>query len=232
MALMPTEAGLTSSRLRSPAMPGAEYASPEIFAGLWGELAALARGEARAAGGLRAWLGEINPALHLLGRVTFHLAENKRSPETPFKLYGHLHTPALGPGKPVHLPLGRALQEYVGAKKPGRAAAARCSSRCARAAEGSAWTRELLDSRRVFQAQAWTPPQAYAFLREVPVLETSGIITRIPNWVETRTRAATAGECMHRRMTQGAGRGAASMLQFSVDGDTRRRGADGGRMAG
>ena len=69
--------------LRIPAMRGAEYAAPEVFAKLWGELDALAREEARTAGGLKTWLGRINPALHLLGKVTFHLAENKRSPATP-----------------------------------------------------------------------------------------------------------------------------------------------------
>ena len=80
---MPPELGFHLT-LRIPAMRGAEYASPDLFAALWRELAALAAGEARQAGGRRAWLGAVNPALHLLGKVTFHLAENKRSPETPF----------------------------------------------------------------------------------------------------------------------------------------------------
>ena len=51
--------------LRIPAMRGAEYASPELFAKLWSELDATAREEA--AGGLREWLGRINPALHEAG---------------------------------------------------------------------------------------------------------------------------------------------------------------------
>ncbi|MEI9896488.1 MAG: hypothetical protein WDN28_22175 [Chthoniobacter sp.] len=115
---LPAEMGFDFT-LRLPAMPGAEYASREVFAGLWSELAALARREARAAGGLRAWLGGINPALHLLGKVTFHLAENKRSPETPFAFMATYTHRLSAQEKPVHLPLGRALQEYVGAKKPG-----------------------------------------------------------------------------------------------------------------
>ena len=164
--------------LRIPAMRGAEYASPELFAALWCELDALARAES--AGGLRRWLGEINPSLHLLGKVTFHLAENKRSPETPFAFMATYTHRLSAQEKPVHLPLARALQEYAGAKN--QTALRSLLEPVQQAAERSAWTRELLESRRVFQPQAWTPAQAHAFLREVPALEQSGIIARIPNW--------------------------------------------------
>ena len=103
--------------LRIPAMRGAEYASPEVFAALWVELDALARTEAAGvAGGLRPWLAQINPALHLLGKVTFHLAENKRSAETPFAFMATYTHRLSAQEKPVHLPLARALQEYAGAK--------------------------------------------------------------------------------------------------------------------
>ena len=169
--------GLT---LRIPAMRGAEYVSPEIFARLWQELELLARAEARAAGGLKVWLGKINPALHLLGKVTFHLAENKRSPETPFAFMATFTHRLSAQEKPVHLPLARALQDYAGAKN--QAALRALLEPVQRAAERSAWAREALASRRVFQPQAWTPAQAYGFLREIPVLEESGILTRIPNW--------------------------------------------------
>ncbi len=209
---MPPKLGFELT-LRIPAMRGAEYASPEILAALWQELDALARREAQAAGGLRAWLGGINPSLHLLGKVAFHLAENKRSPETPFAFMATYTHRLSAQEKPVHLPLGRALQEYVGEKN--QAALRSLLEPVRRAAETSAWTRELLESRRVFQPQAWTPSQAYAFLREVPVLEASGITARIPNWWKngrgTRPQVSVrVGE------NQAAGLGVESMLDFSV----------------
>ena len=46
--------------------------------------------------------------------------------------------------KPVHLPLARALQEYAGAKN--QAALRSLLEPVQRAAEKSAWARELLDS--------------------------------------------------------------------------------------
>ena len=203
-----------SLALRIPAMRGAEYASPEMFASLWSELDAHARAEAQKSGGLRAWIGRINPALHLLGKVTFHLAENKRSPDTPFAFMATYTHRLSANEKPVHLPLARALQEYAGAKN--QAALRSLLEPVQQAAERSPWARELLESRAVFQPQAWTPPQAYAFLREVPVLETSGIITRIPNWWKNG-RSARPQVRVRVGESRTSGLGLDSLLSFSVE---------------
>lgn len=212
-ALMPPDLGFDFT-LRIPAMRGAEYASPEIFAVLWRELDVLARAEAQAAGGLRKWLGAIHPSLHLLGRVTFHLAENKRSPETPFAFMATFTHRLSAEEKAVHVPLARALQEYAGAKN--QTALRSLLEPVQKAAEQSVWTRELLDSRRVFQPQAWTPVQAHAFLREVPVLEASGIITRIPNWWKNG-RGPRPQVSVSVGGARAAGLGVENMLNFSVE---------------
>ena len=200
--------------LRIPAMRGAEYAAPEVFAKLWRELDLLAREEAKTAGGLKAWLGRINPALHLLGKVTFHLAENKRSPATPFAFMATYTHRLSASEKPVHLPLASALQEYAGAKN--QSALRSLLEPVQRAAERSPWAREALESRRVFQPQAWTPAQAHAFLREVPALEESGIITRIPNWWQAgRGPRPKVSVRVGEQSTTGFN--ADSLLQFSVE---------------
>jgi non-specific serine/threonine protein kinase len=209
----PPELGF-SLALHIPAMPGAEYASPDVFAALWRELDTLARAEAQAAGGLRTWLGRINPALHLLGKVTFHLAENKRSPETPFAFMATYTHRLSAQEKPVHLPLARALQEYAGAKN--QAALRSLLEPVQLAAERSPWTRQLLDSRLIFQPQAWTPAQAYAFLREVPALEASGIITRIPNWWKNG-RGSRPQVSVRIGDKKTAGLGVDGLLQFSIE---------------
>ncbi len=201
--------------LRIPAMRGAEYASPATFAALWDELDVLARAAAQAAGGLKLWLGRIRAALHLLGKVTFHLAENKRSPALPFAFMA-TYTHRLSPQeKPVHLPLGRALQEYAGAKN--QVALKSLLEPVQRAAGMSSWTRELLESRQIFQPQAWTPAQAYTFLREVPVLEDCGIITRIPNWWKNGRGTRPLVSVRLGTAAQGAGLGVETLLDFSVE---------------
>ena len=82
--------------------------------------------------------------------------------------------------KPQHLPLGRALEEYAGAKN--RAVLAALLSPVQRAAEQSKLARELLDSRAVFHPQVWRPEQAFSFLQNIPLFEQSGLIVRIPDW--------------------------------------------------
>jgi non-specific serine/threonine protein kinase len=211
-APVPSDLGFELT-LRIPAMRGAEYAAPEIFAALWRELNGLARTESAAAGGVRAWLGRVNPALHLLGKVTFHLAENKRSPATPFAFMATYTHRLSAQEKPLHLPLARALQDYAGAKN--QAALRSLLEPVQQAAGRSAWTRELLESRRVFQPQAWTPAQAYAFLREVPALEAAGIVARIPDWWKNG-RGARPQVSVRVGEAQTGGLGLDSLLSFSV----------------
>ena len=200
--------------LRVPAMLGAEYAAPEIFTRLWLELDALARSAARTAGGLQPWLQGIRPALHLLGKVTFHLAENKRAPATPFAFIATYTHRLSAQDKPVHLPLGRALEQYAGAKN--QAALRSLLEPVQEAATHSAWARALLDSHRIFQAQAWTPAEAHAFLREVPVLERSGIITRIPDWWRNGRGARPQVSVRVGAAVKGAGLGLQTLLNFDV----------------
>ncbi len=169
-----------SLALRIPAMRGAEYAAPGLFIALWEELDQFAQEEARRAGSLRTWLGEVYPALHLVGRVTLHLAENKRNVDAPFAFMATYTHRLAANDRPVHLPLARALQDYAGAKN--QPALRSLLAPLQTAAEQSAWMRNMLDSRRIFQPQAWSPAQAFAFLRETPALELCGIITRIPDW--------------------------------------------------
>ncbi len=210
--VMPPELGFQCT-LRIPAMRGAEYVKPEIFAALWRELDELARRESRAGGNRKAWLGRINPSLHLVGRVTFHLAENKRSQETPFAFMATYTHRLSAQEKPVHLPLGRALQEYAGAKN--QTALRSLLEPVRQAAESSAWARELFESRRIFEPQAWNPAQAYAFLRETSVLEASGIVTRIPNWwKDGRGRRPRVSVRVGEK--RGAALGADSLLDFSI----------------
>lgn len=201
--------------LRVPPMRGAEYASTELFATLWQALDQHARTEAARAGSFETWLHAIRPALHLLGKVTFHLAENKRSPDTPFAFMATYTHRLSAEDKPVHLPLARALEQYAGAKN--RTALRALLEPVQRAAALSDWVREQLDTQMIFEPQAWTPPEAYAFLREVPVLEQSGIVTRIPNWWKNGRGARPQVSVRVGGAVQGQTLGLDTLLTFDVD---------------
>ena len=165
----------------APPFPGVEYLREEVLAGLWEAAgAALADACASLPEGLAGWLRASRADWHLVGRVTFHLAENKRDPDKPFAFLATYADALSAAGTPQHLPLGRALQSYAAAQDqrtleaildPVRAAAAKIS-----------WVGEMLESRRVFQALAWQPAEAYRFIRDLPALEAAGLVLKVPDW--------------------------------------------------
>ena len=170
-----------AATLEAPPMRGLEYLSPDCLVRWWLELDSLVRQEARASG-LRArdYLHQLNPAWRTVGRVTFHLAENKRDPESPFAFLATYATRLSAQGKAQHLPLNRALQEYAGARN--RAALLALLQPIQQAAESVAWVKEMADSGGIYQPLAWSPREAYQFLQSIPALESSGLIVRVPDW--------------------------------------------------
>jgi non-specific serine/threonine protein kinase len=165
----------------APPMKGLEYLSGTVLARLWDELDGHTRAAiGRTTGGAVAYLKSCNPLWNGVGRVTFHLAENKRNPAYPFAFLATYTNRVSEQGKVQHLPLGRALEEYAGAKN--RAALAALLSPVQQAAGQSRVARQLLDSRAIFHPQVWRPDQAFAFLKEIPLFEQSGLVVRIPDW--------------------------------------------------
>ncbi len=165
----------------APPMKGLEYLNGATLARLWDELEAHVHSAvARAPGGTAAYLKSCNPLWNAVGRVTFHLAENKRHPAHPFAFLATYTNRVSEQGKVQHLPLGRALEEYAGAKN--RAALAALLAPVQRAAELSKLARQMLDSRAIFHPQIWRADQAFAFLQEIPRFEQSGLLVRIPDW--------------------------------------------------
>ncbi|MFA5206963.1 MAG: SNF2-related protein, partial [Lentisphaeria bacterium] len=175
----PEPAWLAFRCLELPPMPGAEYVSPEVMNALWAELAALAAAEiAKEAGGAREWLRKVDPAWRYVGKVSFHLAENKRDPDHPFAFLSTYVNRVGEGGRLKHLPLSAALKEYAADK----GALLSLLMPVQRAAEASPFIKELLDSKALFQPLAWTPAQAYRFLTDAPRFEGAGVVVRLPNW--------------------------------------------------
>jgi len=179
--LMPGEADLIAFCESAPPMRGLEYLNGAVLARVWHELEAhIQAAIARTSGGAAAYLKNCNLLWNAVGRVTFHLAENKRNPAQPFAFLATYTNCVSEQGRVQHLPLGRALEEYAGAKNG--AALAALLSPVQRAAQHSKVARQLLDSRGIFHPQVWRPEQAFAFLKEIPLFEQSGLVVRIPDW--------------------------------------------------
>ena len=210
----PSEAEFCALAEAAPPMTGLEYLNAEVLSRVWDELAAhvqTAIGDTT--GGAVAYLKARNETWHAVGRVTFHLAENKRNPAYPFAFLATYTHRISEQGKVQHLPLGRALEEYAGAKNG--AALASLLSPVQRAAEQSKLARELLDSRAVFHPQVWRPEQAFSFLHNVPVFEQSGVVVRIPDWWKAG-RPPRPQVTVRIGEAKGVSLGADSLLDFQV----------------
>ena len=165
----------------APPMRGGEYLSSDLLGGLWCQLEERVRAEiGRHPQGAGAWLKDCHPLWHLVGRVTFHLAEHKKDPTHPFAFMASYASRISSLSRVQHLPLGRALEEYAGAKN--KQALISLLSPIQKAAAESQFIKALVDSSRIFRALPWTPSEAYRFLQDVPVFERAGIIVRLPDW--------------------------------------------------
>ncbi len=181
----PADEELAQLVAEAPPMRGLEYLSVGLLQTLWGELGE--RAAAQAAGfeeGPAAYLRAVNPLWHLLGRVTFHLAENKRDPQRPFAFLATYTHGLSGAARLKHLPLAEALKTYAGANE--RAKLESLLEPVRRAAAQSALVRELLDTKALFAPQAWTVRQAHRFLSESPRIEEAGVVVRVPDWWTVR----------------------------------------------
>ena len=129
------------------------------------------------------FLRGLSPLWKNVGKVTFHLAENKgdRTGDHPFAfMASFIWNP---PGeRPRNLPLAAALKAYSNDKL----AMTSLLEPIAEAAKKSALLRNLLENRRIFQPSAWTSGEACDFLRDIPVYEKANITIRMTNLWKTR----------------------------------------------
>jgi len=176
---VPLSAAELSEQLAcAPMMTGAEYLTSAILTNWWKTLhddfAAQIRGHS---GSVAEFIRAYSPGVHLVGRVFFHMVENK-SGSSPFAFLATYSTRIARDGASRHLPLKHALTEYAGRKKELLA----LLSTVYRAAGDSALVAELVESGDIFHPLAWSAQDAYRFLKEIPIYEAAGILCRIPDW--------------------------------------------------
>ena len=172
--------------LNAPPMQGAEYLTPEILRNVRQRLLDWTVAQAKECGGLSTFLRTYAPQWSRVGRVTLHLAENKGDAEYPFAFMATYAAGLTRGGRVRRLPLGRALEEYAGARQ--KPELLKLLSPLHAAAKRSELVADLVETGDVFHPLVWTPGEAYAFLQEIPIYEECGLLARLPNWWRKRTR--------------------------------------------
>ncbi|MCC7007034.1 MAG: DEAD/DEAH box helicase [Ottowia sp.] len=197
----------------APLMVGAEYLDVAGLEILWSDLQAAARTEiAEENGNVQAWLKCKHSSWNLVGRVCFHLAENKNNTQAPFAFLATYAASVSQQSRVQHQPLGRALQEYAGAGDRNTLLGLLLPVK--KAAEQSPWLKSLVDSGAIFHPIAWTPSDAHQFLRNIPIFEACGIVVRIPDW--WKPRQPPRPQVQVNIGNRATGFGLSAMLDFNV----------------
>ncbi|MBL7132208.1 MAG: DEAD/DEAH box helicase [Candidatus Omnitrophica bacterium] len=164
---------------KSPFMIGAEYLNEDILEALWLQLNIQFQQEIKKyKGSVENFIKEHSSNIHLVGRVYFHLVENKKSEEFPFAFLSTYSTSLNKQGKLRHLPLKYALEEYG----DDNLKLLDLLSTVHLAAKESHLISRILDSGDIFHPLAWSSKEAFQFLKEITLYENCGILCRIPNW--------------------------------------------------
>jgi superfamily II DNA or RNA helicase len=163
----------------APPMTGAEYVTTSVLEALWTEIAEAFRSElADSKTSVQEFLQRKNPAWHLVGRVHFNLAENRRDDDAPFAFLATYTTQLSKQARAQHLPLGRALSEYAGAANKSRLLSLLLPVQ--RAAAECPWLKTMVDAGEIYHPLRWTPAEAFRLLTDVPRLEAAGVVVRVP----------------------------------------------------
>jgi non-specific serine/threonine protein kinase len=215
IALAAPEPELAALVASAPPMTGAEYLSVSVLVATWTAIVGEIQGDiGRFTGSVQEYLASKSPLWNLVGRVHFHLAENKRDPRAPFAFMATYATRLSKQARVQHAPLGRAIEEYASARD--RQKLLSLLGPVQRAAEQSALIKSLVDSGEIYHPLAWTPSEAFAFLQQIAACEASGVVVRVPDWWHAK-RPPRPRVNVTVGAAKAAGLGLDSMLDFQVE---------------
>jgi hypothetical protein len=150
-----------------------------VLAALWTEIEAAARAELAEAGtSLQDFLKARHPAWHLVGRVHFNLAENRKDPDAPFAFLATYTTGLSAHGKAQHLPLSQALAEFSGGRQQAQLLSLLLPVQ--RAAEQCEWLAAMVEAGDIYHPLRWEVADAARFLHDLSRIEAAGIVVRMP----------------------------------------------------
>ena len=176
---VPLTDDLAESLLLSlPFAPGSENVNVEWVKKLWTKLNGCFAGEIKNySASVALYLAEKDEHLKVAERIFFHLVENKNDEKYPFSFLATYSTKG-EKGSIKHAPLKYALTEY----KSDRDKILELLSCLNRAAEVSKLINDFTSSGEMFHPLRLTANEAWQILRDIPKIEESGIVCRIPDW--------------------------------------------------
>ena len=206
----------------APPMTGAEYLTASVLQTLWDALdTAFRTGLSDSHTSLQEFLSGKNAAWHRVGRVHFNLAENKKDEDAPFAFLATYTTLLSTQAKAQHLVLGQALREYAGAANKARLLSLLLPVQ--RAAEQCAWLKTMVEAGEIYHPLRWSPAEAFQLLTDLPLLESAGIVVRVPRtWRANRPPRPQVSATVGGKTPSGLGADALLDFQMEVTLDGER----------
>jgi non-specific serine/threonine protein kinase len=218
----PPDAELAWLALAAPPMTGAEYLTTTVLQCLWQELdSAFGLELSESKCGVQDFLKRRNAAWNLVGRVHFNLAENRKDEAAPFAFLATYTTRLSAHAKAQHLPLGQALREYAGAANKDRLLSLLLPVQ--QASESCSWLKAMVDAGEIFHPLRWRPHEAMQLLRDVPQLESAGVVVRMPaTWQANRPPRPQVTAKVGGKVLSGVGQDALLdfRMEVTLDGET------------
>ncbi len=151
----PESSELEQTAFAVPPMTGAEYLTAPLLADLWHRIDAAFDAEIAAVKlTVQDFLKGRHAAWNLVGRVHFNLAENRKDEDAPFAFLATYTTRLSIEAKAQHLPLGKALQEYAGARNRDRLLSLLLPVQ--RGAAQCPWLKAMVDAGEIYHPLRWS----------------------------------------------------------------------------
>lgn len=202
-----------------PPVPGAEYVTPAIIGAWLGDFRRLVNKEITVRGITpAAWLNGLGAPWNQIGKVFFHLAENRddATGRRPFAFMATFAHQSAADNQVRHLPLSTALKLHEG----NHTALLAVLQPLKEAARESPLLQRLLDNGKIYAPLAWSAPEARDFLQDSPAYERAGIIVRMVNlWKKAPPKLqvkVTADAPGGEKTAHSSGLSVHSLLRFSV----------------
>lgn len=172
-----------------PFAPDSENINDEWIRFLWSKLNGCFSEEIeKYSGTVALYLAEKDEHLKVAERIFFHLVENKNDENYPFSFLATYSTKT-AEEKIKHAPLKYALTEY----KDDRDKILELLSCLNRAGDVSSLISEFTSSGEMFHPLRLTSKEAWQLLRDIPAIEETGIVCRIPDWWKKYRQKAKVG---------------------------------------
>lgn len=217
--LLPTIAERVSLAEQFPPVPGGEYITPSAIAGWLEDLRRLISKETETRGLTpAAWLNALGAPWDQIGKVFFHLAENRddSTGSRPFAFMATFAHQSAADNQIRHLPLSTALKLHEG----NHTALLAVLQPLKEAARESRLLQHLLESGKIYSPLAWSASEARDFLQDSPACERAGIMVRMVNlWKKAPPKLqvkVTADTADGEKKAHSSGLSIHSLLRFSV----------------